>query len=449
MNAADIIILILYALFGLWVALYTEKFPERRTILVMVWGALGLRVIFSMLHAWMCAQRNVPDLMPDAGNYSAWAMYIAETITGRHMPDFAAVALRRQEMQGALPALGSYQVSLFTYAQGILYAIFGYSSLTLKLLNGLFSVCTGFLIYGFVRAWWTPRAALFAAGAVLFFPSLFLWSVSGLKDTSLLLACVLLVCIVSRLLTHPLPLWHSLTYALAATLITFLINTLRYKLSLLIMAFFGISLLNALLVASRKAVKGWTVIGFTGIVFLLANPPITSKLLNTVDKITIPYQVGQYLEKGNTSYRIYPQRFYESLEPLTVVLNDPQKFPERLRSTVLGAVYFLYSPFITHTLRNPLLFPAFLQGVFLLAATPFMISGLWRALKKHPRAFTAPAVFLLIFWVSGGMMSGNVGTTFRQKDILVPVFLLFSAIGADGALSRIKKNKQQCQKNRS
>jgi len=185
---------------------------EARVFLGIMIVALALRFGAGSLHYQYARSIGVgADYFPDASMYSARGQYIAEALWGEEWPivddsnwasqdpDGTVVVHHgylqrlRKLHSGALPPSRTSGLRFFSYFVGVVYTIFGYSPVAVKWLMSLGGTLLVGLVYLFLRKEGWGLAAPVALVLVAFYPSLFLWSVTGLRDSWTFTLCLVLL----------------------------------------------------------------------------------------------------------------------------------------------------------------------------------------------------------------------------------------------------------------
>jgi hypothetical protein len=93
-----------------------------------------------------------------------------------------------------------------------------------------------------------------------------------------------------------------------------------------------------------------------------------------------------------------------------------------------GAVYFLFTPFPwdMRSLFQLIAYPQIMLWYFLAAAALFGFLGI-----NKKNAVDAIIISFFIFFITMmfSLVSGNIGTAFRHRDIVLPLFFVFSSAG--------------------
>ena len=93
-----------------------------------------------------------------------------------------------------------------------------------------------------------------------------------------------------------------------------------------------------------------------------------------------------------------------------------------------GLVYFLLAPFpwsVTTVLQRVTLPESLVWYVLFLC----VLRGSWLALRYDPRAYTVLVGVLGIVTFSYALVEGNVGTAYRHRAQVLPLFFVLAAVG--------------------
>ena len=407
---------------------------EARTVFFIVTAACVLHVSAALIYGAACAARGTPDMTGDGATSSSYGIYIAEVMTGKPISEFPAVSVLRGEFGSAIPRLGtynSYQVSVLAYLQATVYSLLGYSVFFAKLLNSLFAVIAGFIVYYTIRRRLGHGVALLAMTLILFFPSMFIWSITALKDTFVISATTCLLLILGSLSERGFKGRRAAIGIITAIALAAAVNTTRERLIYIYAAALVLSLFILWFVKTSPFKR---LLAGSALLLALIAAFNTHALDAYAEKglsWIIVYQRGQAGEHGRTFYKIYPRRFYEATDVLVAVKTSSPSLREWAAAAVRGTAYFMFSPFCHNIGRAPMIAVVYPQSFATLLLFPFMISGMFCALRSNPKFFMPMAVFIILYWVSAGLVSGNIGTAFRHRDVMMPVYLLFSAIGIE------------------
>jgi hypothetical protein len=134
----------------------------------------------------------------------------------------------------------------------------------------------------------------------------------------------------------------------------------------------------------------------------------------------VDMQVG-FFKTGGSVYKVYDDGFYDGY------VSDL-----RLSNVVLymvkGWIYFVFSPFpwnITSTLQLVTMPQVILWYVLAF----FAVWGLFGITKARAMYSLVVLTYIFVITFSMGMISGNMGTALRHRDVILPLFFIFSAAG--------------------
>lgn len=433
-----------------------------------------LRIIFSILHEFAGYTIGIgSDMIGDCVGYSGGGAYVAEVLTGRlydksFVADELANLLRfRSVYEGAFPEYNAWRVGGFTYYLGVIYALFGFSPLTVKLINSLMAIATAYMVYRYLLKSYSEQCGCVFLYIFLFMPSLFIWSVSGLKDpivSFIFTAGVLCVVFLKKssgifglivgqtliiksffaaliassvlLLKWKLNIYiKSLFYLISLAVLIISLNFIRPAVSplfLVIILGLSISYLFFAFYPSRLFKIGFIlVIILFPIVFPVKCKQIADSTYKTVTYKTITRNYASR-EDAISEYQIYPDRYNNDKEMKEVGLTAfrPPAMFESVLMYVKGAGYALFAPFMWEV-RSKLSIFSCIESLFLLLSFFCVLNALIFCFSKIEKCYTA-LPFIIPFFLALVMLScfeGNVGTLFRHRSMMLPFYCALVAIG--------------------
>lgn len=408
---------------------------ERAFILSVFYSALFLRLaliilthILSGYYGWGPKSITFPGMeggaiIGDDIGIHARALALAEMIRGVQLPEKETAILLN---------FGDYGWSFQVYILGFLYYLFGAVPVLGKCMNTLFGVLTGILAYFISKEFFGMKTAKLACILTLFYPTLFLWSISNLKDTLLIFLITFTVfCYISfkklRQIRYLLLLLSSLF------LLTF------YRLDA---AFILISITILFFVISIK--WNYKRIGVAGIIglFFLMNGNIYNyfprRIKNEIMVSNLISNQKGHAESGNSRYKIYPERFYENdyknVHPINII-----EFTTSLAKGFLS-LFFRPFPWEVHNIYMIFYYPVSIIHIILLF---FFVFGSLISLRYHMQQINFLLLSSLIILISLSVIEGNVGTMIRHRDMVTPIYIIFSSFGIVQLLSRRKFRKER------
>lgn len=459
------------------------KDPSQRNIIITICIiAISLRFICSIFNYYFSwSMRIGADFIPDARAYSASGQYIAEAITNKSMPSSDGnepewLDSLRKTFKGFTPL--EYRMDAFARYIGLVYSIFGYSPITVKFINGFLSLFTGILLFLLVKDFFSIKVANIALVLSLFWPSIFLWSIVGSKDSIVLFLVSFFIFIFTKLRkyinTFDLLLIGGVLFVknYNINLLLFIVillyrlikkftmkSSIRYFLIFLVLILIlkitaeSILLIRRYLFTPLEITFFLSIISFLNkrqlkfllsIILLLAlflifyvskNNLYFKKYFAAFTGEAIRIQKCQ-LYAANSAYRIYPDRYYE--EKYTNYSDMKNITPlEFIASYFKGLTYTLFSPFPWSS-NNKIQFFASFQMIIYYLLIPFLFLGILVSLRFRWRYMLPIIIFLFITTSICALFEGNVGTLFRHRDILTNFYFIFIAIGISKLLGYIK-----------
>jgi len=401
---------------------------------------IKLFIVSFLLRALLCAVNyNVGlsypfwggDTQPDATAYNVNAFYIshllkedpAEENFARAKNPFLDNLLERTQRyyKNEFPPVGNYQFDSHVFLLGTFYAWLGYAPIAAKMMNSLFG-CISVIVVYFVsrRLFEEEEPARVAAVIFAFFPSIFYWSVTGLRDAFYNLVFLGYFLFLVKFMAE-----KRFKYIFWALPFVYLLNYLRpNRVLTVLLAGIVTSLVLVylkILWSRRKPVMQIFFrlgIYFALFVSLLHRDAIFSKIVSIVNSLArINIQFA-----ATTDYRIYSDLVYQQGR-----LNINDIFSLGFLATVFKAViYFFFAPFPLGkwTLNFLLFYP---QVIYWYLMFPFVIKGWLLFLKKDIYTAFTLAVLLLILIIPAVLYESNIGTAFRHKDMFIPIAFMFAA----------------------
>jgi hypothetical protein len=101
---------------------------------------------------------------------------------------------------------------------------------------------------------------------------------------------------------------------------------------------------------------------------------------------------------------------------------------ELLISYLIGMSYYFLYPF-PWALNSKLQLLGYIQMPLLYLLLPFIIIGIIIGFRYHWRETLLYCLFILLIASIIALASGNGGTLFRHRDMVMPFFMAFAAIG--------------------
>jgi 4-amino-4-deoxy-L-arabinose transferase-like glycosyltransferase len=298
-----------------------------------------------------------------------------------------------------------------------LFSNFGYDPFIGKLINCLAGALTPLIVYRCSRFLYPGyKEARCAALITAFYPSVFFWSITNLRDPIIMFFVILFLFCVLYFLKKP-----NIIYLLWSFFTIWIINSFRKGYLYLFAGFLAALTLHLFLFLRLKSIRIVLLIACS--IFLIAIP--FKKNINMVYRNVISTTVNKQFcnsiageSQGN--YLLFTKQEIKSGGKLV----GPAQLA---RAYLKGMSYFIFSPlpWKDYGFMNPaILFQAILWYLSLL----FIVLGIVLSLKQGLPEKTV-FIFLLLNVSYLAILEGNIGTLFRHRDVLMPVFFIFLARG--------------------
>ena len=362
-------------------------------------------------------------------NYAwAWAQQV----------DGSPSVIYMEAMDGYLYTYPSYPItevwqygySGFTYLLGTVYYFLGPLKFSPRLLNCLMGVGASIFIFYIVKDIFGKGPAKLSAILTVFTPSLFLWSITFLKDIPFIfLGCIMLWSFLRLQKTkRALCLFILFTSILAQ-------YTLRPSLPVVfIMMAFILSYFIVSEISWKKKI----------IIFLCLLIVIVPLLHRINFKIIVSNQMTGILNytrgivgTGGSIYKIFDEKYYRGG---SMSHSNYISYIDFTKGFFKGWLYFLLVPF-PWRVYTKLLLISYPQIILWYLLIPFVFIGMVMAFRYKWRESFIIFAYIIIFGSIIVTHSGNIGTAFRHRDMLTPFFLIFGSLGLMKILGKLKNFK--------
>ncbi|MDP2905976.1 MAG: hypothetical protein Q8O22_06740 [Candidatus Omnitrophota bacterium] len=427
--------------------LYIKRRHNKQAAVIFLIAVI-LRVTLCILHVSIgYALSKGSDTAGDAVGYSGGAAYIAELTTNTKIEKYliadelANLRRFRSTYKGALPKYDDWRVDGYTYYLGLVYALFGYSPVTVKLINSLLFIISVYIIYRYLLDNFGQKTAFIFLPLALFIPSMFFWSISGVKDQMIVFFFIsgifsllyLVKAIKNRKSFFIICGYAPLIFLSAAGIRLF--RPAALPVFYLMTGLVGSLYVFVSLQAYHKLIK----VGiFLSVTCLLATPAARDLSCRVYKRFTYASiaksMVYQY--DAVTRYQIYPERYNydEKMKKIGITKFNPPSVKEFAVMTLTGFYHVFFSPVAwfsrskTELLASP-------EGHFMLITFFWAACGIFFCFRNL-KLFTLALPIIVPFFVLLAMLTyfeGNVGTLVRHKSVLLPFYCAILAIGIGGA----------------
>ncbi|MFH1888973.1 MAG: hypothetical protein ABH806_02650 [Candidatus Omnitrophota bacterium] len=424
--------LVLFAVGGIMVSLYSFLPHESRKFLLALFvSALALRVIVALMlfivsYGSDILRPSSVNVNPgetiiagDASGYSAYGWLLSEYWKGDR-----SVFSKDEQV-----ALGRYFFTAQTYLLAILYYLFGCMPLLGIILNSIAGALSAVIIFFIAHRCCGLSAARITAILTAFWPSIFLWSVNNSKEPISMLS-------MQAALLAGMILYRKISLRFLALFAAGVSVFFIYQPQLAVFFLFWLALIFIIKIFRYPEVKanlrGIILICVICILLLNLVMPLSgiirvksTNLLNA----TVSRNIGSFLTGGSV-YKIFPDSLYTNEVFRTGSFTDKIAPFNWMLAVLKGLFYFLFAPF--PWMGGSLLKSAGkIEMLLWYIMMPFFFFGILLNVKLRNRELGLLAVFLVFVTFVYSLAEANVGTTFRHRSIILPLYFLFVASALD------------------
>ncbi|MFQ5912335.1 MAG: glycosyltransferase family 39 protein [Nitrospinota bacterium] len=414
---------------------------DRRLLTVVFLASFGVRFVLAALYQFFGVEAvAVPVFAPDGERYSTAGWYISNILSGETFERLHAEEFR-QLFPSSIKHLdyadivhrfgGQYLPRLsylgpFTYGVAFFYSMVGYAPLAFKWVNGFMGSLLPLLAYGMGKAIFSRRAGRMAAVLVALHPFLLAWSITALKDTPFIFSGSLFLYSLVGCLSGRWVWLLGLAAGAGGMVLLREWATVIFWLALGLGTFGGLVIY---LLRMRRWVRGGVAAALV-VGFILGYPAMKTRYEEAVSWWKLRY-ASLYGDPALTKYRILPKEVYDN------GFRRPLSAGDQVHALAGSLSHFLYSPYPCCADGLDQAVSAALSLLWY-ALIPFVLLGYLRTWREKPLMawylglFAAGAAILL------GLLSTNVGTLIRHRDLLTPLVLVWAAGGLSPAWSRIR-----------
>ena len=311
------------------------------------------------------------------------------------------------------------------YLVAAVYGLVGRNMLAVQLMNSVIGAATAVVIYLCAfQVFQNSRVARVAGIAVAFYPSLVLWSSQGLKDGPTVF-CLALAILCTLKLGEKL----SLKYIFILSCVLLALIALRFY------VFYMIAV----------AIAGAFVIGMQEVTATSFARQLTAVILLglAMTYIGVTRSAGAQLERYGNLQLLQRSRSDQARSESGFGRDvDVSSTSGALSTIPVGVVYLLFAPFpwqIT-SVRQSITLP---EMVIWWASFPFLVLGLWFAIKYRLRMISPILIFTVMLTIAYSVFQGNVGTAYRQRAQLLVFYFIFVAVGFVLVKEKREERKQR------
>jgi hypothetical protein len=311
--------------------------------------------------------------------------------------------------------------SYYLFVLAYLQALVGTAPYGVHVFNMTLYVVAVLLMYRIVRASYGALPAFVGLCVLLWLPSLFIWSVSALKEPLYtVLAAAELACALYIVRGKA---WTTRLLALVGVIaMGFVLESLR-KGGLLVAGIGTVVGLSAGLIAQRPALVRPALLAVPFMAAGVLSIPRVYEQLMSILRASAIYHVGHVFTPG-FSYKTLETWYY--IDPADIHRMPPV---DALMYVLRSLVSFVVQP-LPWTIESTALLAYIPEHMFWLAMVAMVPMGLVAGLRRDPLLTCTLVAHGAVITLMVALTSGNVGTLIRHRGLALPYFVWLSALGA-------------------
>lgn len=319
-------------------------------------------------------------------------------------------------------------LSSYLYVLAFLQAIIGTVPYGIHVLNAALYVTGVVVVYRLVRPVYGGVAALAGMTLLLFFPSLFVWSISALKEPSYTFVAVIeLLC--ALYVVRGRLWWHRALAVAGVIAAAIALDSLRRG-GLAVAAAGTVAGLAVGVAASRPRVAFAAIVAAPVVVAAFwLTPPIHDRVLQVVRRSAVYH--GGHIGSAGYSYKILDGRYYWDGRLLYAM--PPREAGAFVVRSVISYVTEPV-PWRSESRVMRAYLPEQMLWYVVLAFVPF---GLVAGMRRDPVLTSLLAAHACAIVVMVALTSGNIGTLIRHRGLVLPYVAWLAALGLCHVVTRL------------
>jgi len=397
------------------VALAVRGLPagERRFVIAITTVAIALRllVIAALFVATDHARAPFGTFFGDEDYYIRRSLWLRNVAYG--------ISIHPFDLEYAFEQNGR---SAFLYVLAFVHSVAGPSPYGVRLPNVAIYVAAVLLMYRAVRVRFGRAAALFGLGILLFLPTLFVWSLSVLKEPLIILLSGASL-VLARELVAPAPWWRRALTAATIVALAAALQAVRDGGAVFIAAA-TIGGLALGFVASRPRLLIAAVVALPILIgAVLRVPEVQLKTYAAVQRAARQHWGAVVVSRGY-GYKLLDDRFYADLNSISSL-----EFAETMRFLARGVVSYvaLPRPWDVQSRAAAAYIPE--QVVWYVLALLAGVGALL-ACRRDPLIAGLLVAHAVLISAASAFTDGNIGTLVRHRGLVLPYIVWLSGVGA-------------------
>lgn len=319
-----------------------------------------------------------------------------------------------------------YGFSAQLYWMSMLFYVFQFDTILPALTNILFFNIAALLVYSLSSRLFSRPVARINYIIFLFFPSMMAWSISIMKDTSIIFMATFFTWLAYSLIKGK-PHFGGMFKILIMVVLFFLLEFSRNGIGIVMIASVFLPLLFLRIWRSRARRIFLRILICSAVIAGAFSSGKIIKNISSFYEQSFRVHLGTVLGKKGFHYHLYDDKFY------SYPIKQYPRMIDYARASLRGMAYFLLAPFPTDIKSVSFLVSAIPMSIWYVLFLCFIygISVAVRNKDWDAVVLVIPVFAIALFY---GIHSGNFGTIFRHRDMLTPFCLYFAALGINHIL---------------
>lgn len=286
------------------------------------------------------------------------------------------------------------------------------------------------LLFRFMRESFGPAPALVSFLFVLFLPSLFLWSVSALRESIHFMLTIVALVGGTSAFSGSRPLSRRMAWGAAAIAATLALRDLRAGSMVVVSASIAVAVVGSFLARRPRLLTIAVVTAILAGAVALTRPAVQDRAMSAIRSSAMIHQ-GHVFTPG-LHYKLLDSRFYfernmgmmDSMTPAEAV---------RFVLRALAAAVVVPLPWQADSRLIQAYLPEQLVWYALVLLFPAGVFTAWRY-RREPTLVLA--AYVVLMGTAIALTSGNVGTLIRHRGLIWPFVICLASVAVCHALAR-------------
>jgi hypothetical protein len=309
-------------------------------------------------------------------------------------------------------------------------AFVGDAPYAVHVLNAAIYLAGVLLLYRMARGTLGTLAAMGGLAVMLFFPSLFAWSISALKEPMYTFVAAIEILVVIAIVRAP-RIWQRVAAVGALVLVALMLESLRKGgLQVAILGSVG-GILAGLIAARPRLLLVSAVAAPVLLIAVLNVAPVEARVLRVV-RDSVRYHAGHVLTVGHT-YHLVDTGYYFDWPAIFEI--GPREGAQYVSRAIIHYVVEPL-PWVERSRAMLAYVPEQAAWWTLLLMVPF---GLAAGLKRDPLVTSVLLAHAVAIVMMVALTSGNIGTLIRHRGLVLPYLVWIAALGAAAMLHSLTR----------